>query len=118
VIVEDRAIIGGLSAVHQFVRIGTLAIVGGCSKVVQDVPAYMMADGHPAKVHGINSVGIDRAGISKEEKMLLKKAYKILFRSGLTFKNARALIEKELPKTPALQTLLQFLEGSERGISR
>jgi len=118
VLIEDRAVVGGLSAVHQFVRIGTLAIIGGCSKIVQDVPPYMMTDGHPAKVYGINSVGIDRAGISKEEKTLLKKAYKILFRSGLSVKNAAAKIQAEIPSSPTIQTLLEFLKVSERGISR
>lgn len=118
VVIEDRAIIGGLSAVHQFVRIGTLSIVGGCSKVVQDVPPFMMVDGHPAKAYGINSVGLDRAGISREEKLLLKKAFKILFRSGLSAKNAAARIREELPTSPSLSTLLEFLKGSTRGISR
>jgi len=118
VLVEDRAIIGGLSAVHQFVRVGTLAIVGGCSKVVQDVPSFMMADGHPAKVCGINSVGLDRAGVSKDEKVLIKKAFKILFRSGLSVKNAIAKIHEEIPASPSIETLLEFLKGSERGISR
>ena len=118
VAVEERAIIGGLSAVHQFVRIGKLAIVGGCSKVVQDVPPFMMADGHPAKTCGINSVGIDRAGISKEDKAHLKTAFKIIFRSGLTVKNAMSKIQKEIPKTSSIETLLQFLKESERGISR
>lgn len=118
VTVEDRAIIGGLSAVHQFVRIGTLAIIGGCSKVVQDVPPYMIADGHPAKAQGVNSVGLDRAGFTAEDKQILKKAYKILFRSGLTVKSALVQIQKELPETPAIQTLLQFLKGSVRGMAR
>lgn len=118
VTVEDRAIIGGLSAVHQFVRIGALAIVGGCSKVVQDVPSYMMADGHPAQVHGINSVGLDRAGIPKEEKALIKKAYKILFRSGLSLKNALIKIQEEIPRKNSIETLLAFLKESKRGISR
>lgn len=118
VIVEDRAILGGLSAVHQFVRIGSLSIVGGCSKVVQNVPPFMMADGHPAKVHGINSVGLDRAGVSKGEKSNLKKAYKILFRSGLSVKNAVKKIQEEIPESPSIQTLLYFLKDSGRGISR
>ncbi len=118
VIVEDKAIIGGLSAVHQFVRIGTLSIVGGCSKIVQDVPPFMMVDGHPAKAFGINTVGLNRAGISNEDKALLKKAFKILFREGLSIKNAREKIQKGLPKTPAVQTLIQFLKDSKRGISR
>lgn len=118
VTIEDRAIIGGLSAVHQFVRIGTLAIIGGCSKVVQDVPPFMMVDGHPAKAYGINSVGLDRAEIPKEEKALLKKAFKILFRSGLSVKSAVIRIQEEIPRAPSIETLLQFLKGSERGISR
>lgn len=118
VIVEERAIIGGLSAVHQFVRIGTLSIVGGCSKVVQDVPPYMMADGHPAQVQGINSVGLDRAGVPKEEKASIKKAYKILFRSGLSVKSAMARIQDEISLTPLIETLLYFLKDSKRGIPR
>lgn len=118
VIIEDRAIVGGLSAVHQFVRIGTLAIIGGCSKVVQDVPPFMLADGHPTKVWGLNSVGLDRANVPSEEKALLKKAYKILFRSGLLVKNAAAKIREEIPLTPSVETLLRFLDQSERGISR
>jgi len=118
VLVEDRAIIGGLSAVHQFVRVGTLAIVGGCSKVVQDVPPYMIADGHPASAHGVNTVGLDRAGFSKEDKRVLKQAFKILFRSGVAVRKAQDRIERELPQIPAVQTLLEFLKGSERGLAR
>ncbi|MBI3306507.1 MAG: acyl-ACP--UDP-N-acetylglucosamine O-acyltransferase [Candidatus Omnitrophica bacterium] len=118
VTVEDRAIIGGLSAVHQFVRIGQLAIVGGCSKVVQDVPPYMMADGHPTRCFGINSVGIDRAGMPPSEKTLLKKAFKIIFKSRLGVKKAITQIEAELGDSPALRVLVEFLKGSERGISR
>lgn len=118
VVVEDRAIIGGLSAVHQFVRVGTLALVGGCSKVVQDVPPFMMADGHPASAYGINTVGLDRAGISKEEKAVLKKAFKIIFKSRLALKNAMARLKQEYTPTPALSILLEFLEKSERGLCR
>lgn len=118
VIVEDRAVIGGLSAVHQFARIGTLSITGGCSKVVQDVPPYMMVDGHPARAFGINSVGMERAGISKEEKNAMKKAYRIVFKSKLTLKKAMQQLEAELPPSACLETLLEFLKKSERGICR
>ena len=118
VVIEDKSIVGGLSAVHQFVRIGTLASVGGCSKVVQDIPPYMMTDGHPAKAYGINSVGLDRAHIPKEEKMELKKAFKLIFKSGLLLKNVIKQIEDTFPKTPTIQTLLNFLRNSERGICR
>ncbi len=116
VTIEDRAIIGGLSAVHQFVRIGKLALIGGCSKVVQDVPPYIMADGHPARGYGINSVGLDRAGMSAEDKALLKKVFKIIFKSRLTVKSALKRLETELPLTPTLQDVLDFLRKSERGL--
>ena len=116
VIVEDKAIIGGLSAVHQFVRMGKLSITGGCSKVVQDIPPFMMVDGHPAKAFGLNSVGLDRAGYSKEEKSALKKTFKIIFKSGLMLKNIIKQINQEIPSSPSIQTLVTFLEKSERGI--
>lgn len=119
VVIEDRAVIGGLSAVHQFVRIGRLALVGGCSKVVQDVPPFMIADGHPARVFGINAVGLDRAGITAEEKAALKKAFKIIFRFGLPLKKALAKLHEECPPSPVLTVLSEFLTtSSERGVSR
>lgn len=118
VLVEDRAIIGGLSAVHQFVRIGNLSIVGGCSKVVQDVPPFMMVDGHPARARGLNLVGIERAGIGKEEKSRLKKAYKLLFRSGNTFKKTVEQMENELDKCETVDILLKFLADTQRGICK
>ena len=118
VIVEDRAIIGGLSAVHQFVRIGACALIGGCSKVVQDVPPFMIADGHPARVYGVNAVGLDRAGFAKEDKSALKKACKIFFRSGLTLKKAFAKIEEENLSSPSLDILIDFLKTSDRGFCR
>ena len=118
VVIEDKAIVGGFGAVHQFVRIGYLSIVGGCSKVVQDVPPYIMVDGHPARVYGLNSVGLERANVPAEERANLKKAFKILFRSKLIVKNAIKQIESELPQTEAIKTLLQFLKKSERGICK
>ena len=118
VIVEDRAVIGGLSAVHQFVRIGQLALIGGCSKVVQDVPPFMIADGHSAKVFGLNNVGLERAGFSETEKNILRKAFKIIFRSGSTLKNAIDQLEKECLPSVSIESLIDFLKKSERGISR
>jgi UDP-N-acetylglucosamine acyltransferase len=116
VIVEDRAIIGGLSGVHQFIRIGKLSITGGHSKVVQDIPPFMMVDGHPARAFGINAVGLDRAGFSKEEKSAIKKAFKIIFKSGLALKNIIKHVQQEIPSSPSIQTIIDFLEKSERGI--
>jgi UDP-N-acetylglucosamine acyltransferase len=118
VIVEDRVIIGGLSAVHQFVRIGSLSIIGGCSKVVQDIPPFMMLDGHPVRAYGLNSIGLDRAGYSKEEKMLLKRAFKIIFKSSLSLKSSIKKIEEDIEASPAITTLLAFLKKSERGICK
>lgn len=118
VTVEDHAVIGGLAAVHQFCRIGKMAIIGGCSKVVQDVPPFMLADGNPAETRTINKVGMERNGVSEEAQTGLRTAYKILFREGLTIPNALAKIASDLPKTPELQHLIQFVQSSERGISK
>src|ERR1051326_2026682 len=99
--VEDYAVVGGLAAVHQFCRIGKMSIIGGCSKVVQDVPPFMLADGNPAETRTINKVGLDRNGVSEEIQGALKQAYKILFREGLTISNALARIEAELAPSRA-----------------
>lgn len=118
VVVEDHAIVGGLAAVHQFCRIGTMSIIGGCSKVVQDVPPYMLADGNPAQTRTINKVGMERNGVSEEAQSALKQAYKLLFREGLTISNALTRIEAELPPVPEVKHLLQFARSSERGLSK
>jgi len=118
VTVEDHAIVGGLAAVHQFCRIGKMAIIGGCSKVVQDVPPFMLADGNPAETRTLNKVGLERNGISEDAQAALKSAYKILFRDGLTISNALVKIEAELPPLPEVQHLVQFVRSSERGISK
>ncbi len=118
VTVEDHAIVGGLAAVHQFCRIGTMAIIGGCSKVVQDVPPFMLADGNPAETRTVNKVGLERNGVSEEAQSALRSAYKILFREGLTISNALAKIEADLPLLPEVKHLVQFARSSERGISK
>jgi len=118
VTVEDRAVIGGLAAVHQFCRIGKFAMIGGCSKVVQDVPPFMIADGNPAETRTINKVGMERHGIAEEAQVALRAAYKILFREGLSISNALIKIEKELPPLPEVLHLIQFVKTSERGISK
>ena len=118
VTVEDHAVIGGLAAIHQFCRIGKMSIIGGCSKVVQDVPPFMMADGSPAQTRTINKVGLERNGITDEAQAALKQAYKILFREGLTLSNALLRIEAEVPPLAEIQHLIQFTRASERGISK
>jgi UDP-N-acetylglucosamine acyltransferase len=118
VTVEDQAVIGGLAAVHQFCRVGKMSMIGGCSKIVQDVPPFMIADGNPAETRTINKIGMERNGVSEEAQNALRQAYKILFREGLTIPNALAKIEKELPPLPEVKHLVQFVRTSERGISK
>jgi UDP-N-acetylglucosamine acyltransferase len=118
VLVEDHAVIGGLAAVHQFCRIGRMAIIGGCSKVVQDVPPFMLADGNPAEARTVNKVGLERNGVSEGAQAALKQAYRILFREGLTVSNALARIESDLPALPEIEHLVRFVRKSERGICR
>ena len=117
-IVEDRVVIGGMAGVHQFVKIGRNAMVGGMSKLVQDVVPYTIVDGHPAKVVGLNNVGISRAGIPLEARRLIKKAYKILYRSGLSLAEAIAVIEQEVDSCEEVEHFLRFLRNAERGICR
>lgn len=118
VVIEDRAIIGGLSAAHQFVRIGSLAIIGGCSKVTQDIPPFMLADGHPAEVRTINRIGLERAGLAPEVRTALRRAYKILYRRGLAVDAAIETVRSEVPSSPEVETLLAFVRAGTRGIAR
>jgi UDP-N-acetylglucosamine acyltransferase len=118
VLVEDFALVGGLCAVHQFCRIGTMAMIAGCAKVVQDVPPYMIVDGNPAETRTINKLGLERNGVSEEAQTALRHAYKIFFRDGLTIPNALARIESELPPLPEVQHLVQFIRASERGVTK
>lgn len=118
VVVEDRAVIGGMAGVHQFVKIGRNCMVGGMTKVVQDVPPFVIADGNPARVVGLNSVGLARSGISDEVKRDLKRAYRLLFRSNLSLRAAIAEMEHELHAYEEVEHLLRFLRNCERGICR
>lgn len=116
--VEDQAIIGGLCGVHQFVRIGRMSIIGGCSKVTQDVPPFMMADGHPLEIHGINSVGLKRRGVGEEVQRQMKNAYRILYREGLSTSQALQRLEAEPGRAPEIEDLMEFIRHSQRGIVR
>ena len=118
VIVEDRAVIGGLSAVHQFCKIGRNAMIGGMARVAQDVPPFMIVAGDPAFVSGLNSVGLARAGMAQEIRSQLKKAFRILYRSGLPLQEAVATMEQELDSSEPVEHLMRFLRNVERGIIR
>ncbi len=116
VTLEDNAVLGGFSAVHQFTRLGRLSIVGGCSKVVQDVPPFAMVDGHPVKVIRTNVVGLKRSQISEKSIKLLNKSFKILFRQGLTKTHAIEKVIAEVEASPEVEHLVFFCKTSERGL--
>ena len=122
VTVEDGAIIGGLSAVHQFVRIGTLCIIGGMSGVPQDVPPYVTAVvSRPQKgfsLYGLNLIGLRRSRFTAETISVLKKAFKMIFRAEVSMKEALAQAEAELPPLPEVKHLIEFVRSSTRGVLR
>ena len=117
----DYAILGGLTAVHQFCRIGNHAITGGCSKIVQDVPPFMVADGNPAEIRSINSIGLQRRGFSQEQIKSLKDAYKIIFLRNLTISDAVTQLKEmaaQYSESSPIKELIDFILSSERGIIR
>lgn len=116
VTVHDRAIVSGLVPIHQFVRIGTYAFVGGGSRVNQDVPPYTKAAGNPVHLYGLNSVGLQRAGFAPEVKLALKRAYRLVFNSDLTVSQGVARARVELPEVPEVEEFLRFIEASQRGV--
>jgi UDP-N-acetylglucosamine acyltransferase len=117
-VIEDKAMLSGLVGVHQFVNIGAMSITGGASKVNQDVPPYALSDGNPCKVRDINAIGLKRHGIDAETRMIIRRAFKILFRGGLNMKNAIRRVQDEIPMLPEIQHLLEFIQKSKRGIGR
>jgi UDP-N-acetylglucosamine acyltransferase len=116
--IEDKAVIGGIVAIHQFVRIGMLAIIGGCSKVVQDIPPFSTCDGHPARVYGLNLIGLRRKGISHDSIKKIDQAFKLIFNSGLSAKHALERVVKEIEQTEEIIYLVNFVKSSERGLTR
>jgi UDP-N-acetylglucosamine acyltransferase len=117
--IEDGAIIGGLVGVHQFVRIGAYSFISGLSGVPQDIPPYILVAGGRCKPYGLNAVGLKRHGFPEKAISGLKKAYKIIFRSGLILENAlREIEEDEIYGIPEVVHLVQFIRGSKRGICK
>ena len=116
--IEDYVTVGGLVAIHQFVRVGKYAYIGGKSAVVKDVPPYVIAAGDRATLHGLNSVGLKRRGISSEAISALKKAYRIIFRIGLTLNEALERVKADVEQIPEVAEFVSFLESSTRGITR
>jgi UDP-N-acetylglucosamine acyltransferase len=116
VTVDERAIISGQSAVHQFVQIGRFSFTGGCSRVSKDVPPYVKANGNPIKLYGLNKVGLERNGFAEEVQRELKRAYRLFFNSDLNLSQARERAENELQRYPEVEEFLSFFDRSDRGL--
>jgi len=116
--IGDHSIIGGLVAIHQFVRIGAYAFIGGMTGIVKDIPPFMITSGSRARLYGINRKGLTRQGFSKEIIGGLKKAYRIIWRQNRRFSEGIKQVRNEVKSTPELEMLLNFFEGSKRGILR
>lgn len=118
VVVDDGAVLGGLSAIHQFCHIGKLAMVAGGAMVAQDVVPYGMVHGDRAKINGLNVVGLRRLGVKTEEMKSIKEMYHLVFDANLTLVDAIAKISQDIPDSPYRHEWLTFLQKGERGICR
>lgn len=114
-VVEDRVVFGGIVGLHQFVRVGKLAMIGGMSKVVTDVPPFMMVDGRPTEVVGLNVLGLRRAGIAVQTRIGLKQAFRLLYRSGLNLTQGIEAVFNEVDASDEREYLLEFLTNIRRG---
>lgn len=117
VLIEDWAVVGGLTAIHQFVRIGRHAFVGGATALRKDVPPYVKASGNPAGLYGLNSVGLQRRGFSEEVRRALRATYRLLFQSDLNISQAVAAAREQVQMFPEVEHFLDFIEQSERGVA-
>ena len=116
--IGSKVVVGGLVAIHQFCRVGDLAIIGGCSKVVRDIPPYSMCDGHPAKVCGLNLVGLRRAKFPNKTINVLKNIYDTLFFKGYSFAKAKQSAKNNTSFSSEIEALFEFIASSRRGISK
>ncbi|MBN1557313.1 MAG: acyl-ACP--UDP-N-acetylglucosamine O-acyltransferase [Lentisphaerae bacterium] len=118
IVIEPQAIVGGLTAIHQFCRVGRLCMIGGCSRITQDCPPFTMVVGNPAAVHGLNTVGLKRRGLDADVRRRLKAAYALVYRQGLPRAEALRAIRARGPLSPEEAHFASFIERSERGITR
>ncbi len=118
IVLGDYVIVGGLTAIHQFVRVGDYAYIGGMSAVVKDIPPYVLAAGDRAALHGLNKVGLQRHGFSQNTISNLKKAYRIIFRIGLTVNEAVERVLAEVENIAEVVNLVNFIKTTQRGITR
>jgi len=114
-VIEPDVNVGGMSGVHQFVRVGRLAMVGGMSRIVQDIPPFCIVEGNPAAPRGLNSIGLRRAGVPTESRAALKQAYRLLYRSGLNITNALERISREVVQTDEVRYLASFVYAMRLG---
>jgi len=118
VTVEDNVVMGGIVGVHQYIRIGKFAMIGGKTRVVMDVMPFSMCNGNPPKFYGINVVGLRRGGFTSEERLALKKAFKVLSHRGRSLADSLAELRSEFKNFPHIQYLSSFVESSKRGVLR
>jgi UDP-N-acetylglucosamine acyltransferase len=116
VTIEDKAIISGLSAVHQFARIGRHSFIGGMSRVSKDIPPFLKAVGNPVKLYGLNTIGLQRSGMEDATILELKRAYRLLFRSDFNLTQAIERAHNDLEPLDEVKELIRFVEASERGV--
>lgn len=117
VTIEERATISGHVTIHQFVRIGTLAMIGGLARVNKDVPPYFLVKGD-SEIWSLNTVGLQRAGVSQENRARIREAYRLLYRAGLNTTQALKAIQALKDSSPEVEHLVQFVQESRRGICR
>jgi UDP-N-acetylglucosamine acyltransferase len=118
VTIEDWSIVGGGTVIHQFVRIGRHCMIGGGSRIPQDVAPFIKLAGSPPRLAGINAVGLERRGFSRPTRDALQQAYRILFRSQLTVEQAVRQLRDTLGNVPEVEVLARFAETSARGLTR
>lgn len=116
--IEDQVIIGGLSAIHQFGKIGQHAMVGGGAMANADIPPYSLVSGYPARFIGLNVVGLKRRGFSEQDISVIKEAYKIFYQSGLIFSKALEKLKEQYAENALVKNIIEFIETSERGVTR
>jgi UDP-N-acetylglucosamine acyltransferase len=115
--VGDGSVLGGMAGLHQFVRVGRLCMIGGLTKVVKDVPPFTLVDGHPARIYGLNVVGLRRKDISQEDRLQVKRAYGELFHSSSIDRAALAGLEQSESCGKYVKEIIEFVRGSNRGIT-
>ncbi|MDI9392642.1 MAG: acyl-ACP--UDP-N-acetylglucosamine O-acyltransferase [Synergistota bacterium] len=116
-IVGDGSVLGGMSGLHQFTRVGRFCMVGGLTKVVKDVPPFTLVDGHPARIHGLNVVGLRRKGFSQEDRLQVRRAYREIFVSSSIDREALTRLEQDQSLGAYVKEVLEFIQGSKRGIT-